>query len=229
MSFILDALKKSESERHRHSGPVLMDVRIAPPRRRLPVWAWIIAGVLLVNLLVLVWILLRSPRHAPAINANSTTAPTAPAAAPSAPAPAAVAPPAAALPSPSLSADAGSPAPQGAAPPAQTLPAPAIPAQSPLAPQPAVPPAVSPANNAVIDPRSLPAVPDLIAAGTALPELRLSLHVYDPLPANRYVLLNGTRLGEGEFTRDGVKVVQITPAGAVLEWQGRLMFLSASG
>lgn len=92
-----------------------------------------------------------------------------------------------------------------------------------------MPAPVTPANNPVIDARSLPTVPDLIASGAALPALRLSLHVYDPLPANRYILLNGTRLGEGEFTRDGVKVVQITAAGAVLEWQGRLMFLSASG
>ena len=30
MSFILDALKKSEAERNRKSGPVLMDMRIAP-------------------------------------------------------------------------------------------------------------------------------------------------------------------------------------------------------
>ena len=92
-----------------------------------------------------------------------------------------------------------------------------------------MPAPVSPASNAAIDTRALPTVPELIAAGTALPELRLSLHVYDPAPANRYVLLNGTRLGEGEFTRDGVKVVQITTAGAVLEWQGRRMFLAASG
>jgi len=104
-----------------------------------------------------------------------------------------------------------------------------MPAQNAPAPQPFVPTPAAPANNPAIDVRSLPAVPDLIASGAALPELRLSLHVYDPMPANRYVLLNGTRLGEGEFTRDGVKVVQITPAGAVLEWQGRRMFLSASG
>ena len=50
MSFILDALKKAESERNRASGPVLVDVRIAPPRRRLPAWAWAMGAVLLANL-----------------------------------------------------------------------------------------------------------------------------------------------------------------------------------
>ena len=34
MSFILDALKKAESERTRSAGPVLMDVRIAQSRQR---------------------------------------------------------------------------------------------------------------------------------------------------------------------------------------------------
>ena len=61
MSFILDALKKSESERHRNSGPVLMDVRIAPPRRRLPAWAWVIIAVLVANFMVLAWLLWLSP------------------------------------------------------------------------------------------------------------------------------------------------------------------------
>src|SRR5262245_31506530 len=81
MSFILDALKKSESERHRHSGPVLMDVRIAPPRRRLPTWAWVIASVLLVNLLLLVWLLWLAPKHhkTPPAPISTAAAPPAPA------------------------------------------------------------------------------------------------------------------------------------------------------
>src|SRR6187402_640028 len=67
MSFILDALKKSESERHRNSGPVLMDVRIAPPRRRLPAWAWVIIAVLVANFMVLAWLLWLSPRQSPPV------------------------------------------------------------------------------------------------------------------------------------------------------------------
>jgi general secretion pathway protein B len=89
MSFILDALKKAESERNRQTGPVLMDARIARARQRLPVWAWVLGCVLLANLLVLAWILLR---QAPAVPPAVTT--SAPAPAPAAPvvAPAAAAP-----------------------------------------------------------------------------------------------------------------------------------------
>ena len=86
-----------------------------------------------------------------------------------------------------------------------------------------------PASTAIIDTTNMPRVQDLIASGATLPELRLSLHVFDAAPANRYVLLNGARLHEGEFTSEGVKVLQIAPAGVALEWRGRRMFLSAGG
>lgn len=61
MSFILDALKKSESDRQRQSGPSLFEVKVAPPRRTLPVWAVAIAVLLVVNVIVISWMLLRHP------------------------------------------------------------------------------------------------------------------------------------------------------------------------
>lgn len=215
MSFILDALKKSESERHRQSGPVLMDVRIAPPRRRIPTWAWVIAAVLLVNLAVLAWILWLSPAH----RADAVAPPVVAAAAPSA-APPSAAPPAAA-PGPA-------PAVTGVAPPATSVlpPAAPLPEQVP-AQQPAQtgPLAATPTQN--IDVSTLPKVSDMVASGVGLPELQLSWHVYDAAPQSRYVLLNGARLREGDFTPDGVRVVAIAPTGVVVEWRGRRMFLSA--
>jgi len=59
MSFILDALKKSELERQRQSGPGLLEMPIAARRRRVPVWAWVLAGLLCVNVAVLLFLLLR--------------------------------------------------------------------------------------------------------------------------------------------------------------------------
>jgi general secretion pathway protein B len=61
MSFILDALKKSESDRQRQSGPALFEVRVAPPRNSLPVWAIGLALLLAVNLVIVAWVLLRRP------------------------------------------------------------------------------------------------------------------------------------------------------------------------
>jgi general secretion pathway protein B len=59
MSFILDALKKSELERQRQSGPGLLEIPVATRRRRVPVWAWALAGLLFVNVAVLLFLLLR--------------------------------------------------------------------------------------------------------------------------------------------------------------------------
>lgn len=195
MSFILDALKKAESERSRSSGPVLMDVRVAAPRRRLPTWAWVIGVVLLANLGVLAWLLLRTPVTAPVTGGSATPPPAA-----AAPSPAAMTPP---------------------APATQPAPASVDPGQAAAAPLPAAP--AAPNFN------SLPTLQDLAAAGVSLPPLQLNLHVYDASPLHRYVLLNGARLREGEYTADGVKLEAITPEGVVLEASGRRFRMAAGG
>src|SRR6516165_1732290 len=92
MSFILDALKKSESDRQRQNGPALFEVRVAPPRTRLPLWAIAVALLLVVNLGVVMWMLLRHQEHAATPLASTTAAPlTGPPAAPAATQPQAVA------------------------------------------------------------------------------------------------------------------------------------------
>jgi general secretion pathway protein B len=61
MSFILDALKKSETDRQRQNGPALFEVKVAPPRNGLPLWAVGLAILLAVNLVIVAWVLLRRP------------------------------------------------------------------------------------------------------------------------------------------------------------------------
>jgi general secretion pathway protein B len=61
MSFILDALKKSENDRQRQSGPALFEVRVAPPRSKFPLLAVSIVSLLVVNLGVVGWLMLRKP------------------------------------------------------------------------------------------------------------------------------------------------------------------------
>jgi general secretion pathway protein B len=73
MSFILDALKKSEAERQRRAGPALLEMRVVRPQRHVPTWVWVGgAMLLLVNLLGGLWLVLR-----PATNAiTAGSAPT---------------------------------------------------------------------------------------------------------------------------------------------------------
>src|SRR5712675_1570148 len=99
MSFILDALKKSESERQRHSGPALLEARIVRPSRRPPLWAVTIGVLLLVNFGVVAWLLSRSGASAPQTRTSATLAPT-----PSSAVPGVVARPAPAPPAPGVAA-----------------------------------------------------------------------------------------------------------------------------
>jgi general secretion pathway protein B len=85
MSFILDALKKSESDRQRQNGPALFEVRVAPPRNSLPLWAIGLAVLLAVNLVIVAWVLLRRP-SAPEQPVAMTASPTPPSATSNAPA-----------------------------------------------------------------------------------------------------------------------------------------------
>src|SRR5882672_2689454 len=86
MSFILDALKKSEIERQRQSVPGLMDTRLRERRNRLPIWITVLAVLLGINLLVLAFVLWH--RTTPAPHAAPVAAPSPPAAADSATPPA---------------------------------------------------------------------------------------------------------------------------------------------
>ena len=125
MSFILDALKKAEAERQRQTGPTLLEVRVAQPRRRFPIWTLVIGALLAINILLLIAFELRRP----APGAEPATS-----ASPAAPAPVTAAPTTAA------------PAAAAAAAPAATPPTAAPPAALP----PATAPATAPAMNAAI-------------------------------------------------------------------------------
>src|SRR6266480_386892 len=224
MSFILDALKKSESDRQRHSGPALFEVRVAPPRTGLPLWAIAVAALLLVNLAIVMWMLWRHPA---ARTADTGTA--------------AAALPGPAPPAPALAAAEG---PRAAA--ATTPAPPAVPPRAPaLAPNagvangagdnpddyaPAAEPAAAPplgnrVRHATAD--GVPLYQEAVAAapGTRIPQLRLDLHVFALRPQDRFVMINMHKLREGDSLPEGVRVDGITPAGAVLTYGGSRFLL----
>jgi len=79
MSFILDALRKSEHDRQRQTGPGLAEVPMAPSRPKKNVWATAAVALLIVNLIGVGVLLLRRANHE-APPATPTATPTAPAA-----------------------------------------------------------------------------------------------------------------------------------------------------
>jgi general secretion pathway protein B len=105
MSFILDALRKSEHERQRQTGPALVEVPVAAPRPRTNTWATAAIALLVVNLVAIGVLLIvrsgNSPPEVPVAQAPVQTSPSgAPTSAPSvaAAAPAVQGPPPAATP-----------------------------------------------------------------------------------------------------------------------------------
>jgi general secretion pathway protein B len=91
MSFILDALRKSEHERQRQTGPALVEVPVAAPKPRTNTWATAAIALLVVNLVAIgVLLIVRSgdaPPDAPAAQAPPTSSAPVAAAAPSVPQP----------------------------------------------------------------------------------------------------------------------------------------------
>jgi general secretion pathway protein B len=237
VSFILDALRKSEHERQRQAGPAIAEMPIARPPSRLPVALGVIGALLAVNLAVLLYFMLR--QDAPEVQQEEAVPPaaTAPAAAAPAPLPAASAVPPpetgpALVPAPTVRemqplADVATPE---AAPPPQYAP-PSAPDPSLL---PATPPAVA-AAPAASRPQpavanagegSVPRLDTLPAEATAgLPALNLDLHIYASSPAQRAVFINGRRYREGETLPEGVEILSITPDGAVLSHRGQRFLL----
>jgi len=63
MSFILDALRKSEHDRQRQSGPGLAEVAVAPRKPKTNVWATAAIALLIVNLIGVGVLLLRRANH----------------------------------------------------------------------------------------------------------------------------------------------------------------------
>jgi len=213
MSFILDALKKSENSRLRQDHPAIFDAQAAAVRRQgLPRWGIALMVLLGLNLLILAYALWRPsepPAAVPTVQPESTTA---------------------------------SAAAHTAAAPAQSRPAQSRPALS--APALAAPPSAAPTRSMAAPPSdvrrstppafpvsseespTLPSRDDLLAAGAAIPEANLNMHVYDASPPLRFVLLNGQRLREGEVSREGLRVEQILPSGVLLSTGGTSFMLS---
>jgi len=238
MSFILDALKKSESERQRQSGPALFEVKVAPPRGRFAIWAVGLGALLAINLIVVGWIAMRGSSRASAAAAAQASPP-----------------PAAAMTSGALpgttttrgsnarteagGAPAGAPAPRsdnryGAAqvPPGE---APAGDAHAAAetsetaAASEDLAPAVEPQKRASAGggqviratESGLPTYQEAAATpGANLPDLRLDLLVYGPQPDQRFAFINMLKAHEGDSLPIGVRVERITSDGVILSYRG---------
>lgn len=192
MSYILDALRKSEQQRQQGATPTLGAAPFPTPQtgpagksaRLLPA---LIAIVLLGIGITIGW--LRPWQH----EADTNALAQAPQAAPTVPAPALpMAPP------PTL-----------------------VPAEKPVAPPPPPIPQPAPAKvtpTAVL----LPAAPKTEAGSRPPPpNITITVHAYSPDPAERLAGINGKLLREGQEISPGLKLERITMDGVILNDHGQ--------
>jgi general secretion pathway protein B len=221
VSYILDALKKAEAERDPDTRASLaMEQR---DRRRLRTLSYIVVAALLLNALVLVWLFYPASEGvdeppAPAISGSSKTAPPASV---SEPLPSDPIRSTAAAEPPVEMTGATEPAPVSVTPPGSGPPArePAAISERTTAPTPAS--GSRSAQTAVRQTRvTVAELPPNLRE--AFPQLSFSTHVYADDPTLRAVVVNGTRLEEGD-SLEGLVVQEITPDGAVFAYDRYLV------
>lgn len=210
MSFILDALRRAESERARGQVPGLHDQPLLPaaavPHGVWPVWAWaVMASLVLVLATGAGWWLWRPPAGAMPADVQQAVPATAAVAA----APATVSAPPPVLAPPATPAQVTTPL----MPQVVSAPSPVEPA--PVAASVAAPPA-APAVAPVVKLAELPA--DL---RREWPNLVMGGSVWSESAASRFVIINGLLLHEGEAVAPGLVVDRIGPKGLVLRWRDR--------
>lgn len=245
MSFILEALKKSENQRQRHVGPSLADVQVSAPREEKPWWAFAVGALLLANLAVLLFVLLRDKdtEAAPPSTATVQQPVQAPVqqAAPVAPAqqsaPAQPRVDSRAITSPAVRSLADEAAVDSYGTGGYPLDHPSL---AVAAKVPEGPPIVRPIEGQTIGPgfarpqnipapsepaEVLPTVRDLAASGTNVPEMHLDIHVHSANPAERFVFVNMRKYVEGQALAEGPAIERITSDGVILNHRGMRFLL----
>ena len=197
MSFILDALRKSENERQQSEVPSISDVPAVVHSTRLPTWAVASIAALSATILLLGWAWWHSTDGGEVAVADGGSIGLRPG-------------------TPAVS----RPATSGAV---RNLAWETVAASRPAAASPAAR-AVAATPTIVFGP---PTMMELIVAGSILPELTLELHVYSATASERFVRINSASYREGEVLADGPRVLSITAEGVILDYRDQSFLLSA--
>jgi general secretion pathway protein B len=202
MSFILDALKKSETERQEQTGAEFSNVPSSSGEPQSFRWLWILALLLLVNVIVLFGILLRDDE------ATDVAAPVE------------RTPVEQSQPASSSFEDRVAEARESQPVPDTTTTEPSTSQSANTAPVEAPPQAVAQSR-----PR-LMTIDELRLNGTLqLPELHIDIHVYAEDPAERFVFINMKKQRENSQLDEGPVVAEITTDGVILKHQGSTFLL----
>ena len=236
MSYILEALKKSDQQRQQGATPTLTSVQIPAEETRPRTLSWIVlpAAILFVAGILIGWLQpwktepARPPvaeisaAPAPAVQASPSPAPASVPAAPPEALPARTAPLQA---TPAAAIVATPPNPGAPARPALATPATPGPALQESVAAASKPPAADPVPAtskapAVAEQKPIAKADLPPAIQQELPKLSVSIHAYSSKPAKRVVSVNDQLLYEGDTLAPGLILEQITPDGMIFSYKG---------
>jgi len=203
MSFILDALRKSEAERQKQDTPGFVHVPDGSQQKSTRKWFWLVAGLVAVNVAVLAVVLLRPDTALNSIRTNTptNTIDSKPAANIAADV---VAEP--------IAAQANNSGTAQQVDTIQLLPTDPV-ASGDAAPSSTISESFATFNN-------------LRTQGVLnLPDMHLDIHVYSGQPEDRFVFINMSKYKERGALAEGPLVKEITPEGVILEYQGTSFLL----
>ena len=204
MSFILDALRKSENERQRQASPHVSVTAVGSKRSWQPGWLALITTGLGAALLAvaIVWWFMQPPQ--------STTTPTN----------------VTNVVQSKPDTDAPDPAVRNLA--QEVRRSLAVEAETKALPAPPKPTPTSTTTEAATTQsrgdQPLTVV-EAMAAGLSLPHLNLDIHVFAPQADGRFVFINARKYREGEVLREGPRLEEITSDGVILTFQGQRLLL----
>jgi general secretion pathway protein B len=208
MSFILDALRKSETERQQQTGPGLADVQYRPPKTGRNIWIPLLVIVLAVNAVVLAWVMnaespaaegsvrLTDQNTTPGSIENGEVRPLAREVSNNQVA-------TMTKPVKTQNIAAGQPEPTTWQFGADTL-------NRPVAPE------------AGTIQEGMPSLQQLVLAGElSVQPMHLDIHVYSSTSAERFIFINMKKYKEGENLVEGPSVEEITSTGVILSYRGK--------
>jgi len=205
MSFILDALRKSENERQQAAVPGISDVPAVVHRNKIPGWMLGVIAGLTVGVIVLGWAWLTgvgTNNQLPVANTPTQERPLGSVETP--------------VPGNAGTGEVRSLAREARQPGAVENP-PGAPIQTPAI-------SAEPASLTLYT-GSIATMAELQGSGADLPELNLELHVFSTSPADRFVFINSAKYLEGESLPEGPRLVEITEEGVVLNHRNQSFLL----